>query len=45
MFLVLVGLSLVAEAVHIDIPQGYLYFAMGFAAVVELVNIRLRRRG
>jgi predicted tellurium resistance membrane protein TerC len=45
MFLVLVGLSLVAEAVHIDIPQGYLYFAMGFAAVVESVNIRLRRRG
>ena len=45
MFLVLVGLSLIAEAVHIDIPQGYLYFAIGFAAVVESVNIRLRRRG
>jgi predicted tellurium resistance membrane protein TerC len=45
MFLVLVGLSLIVEAVHIDIPQGYLYFAMGFAAVVESVNIRLRRRG
>jgi predicted tellurium resistance membrane protein TerC len=45
MFLVLVGLSLIAEAVHIDVPQGYLYFAMCFAAVVESVNIRLRRRG
>jgi predicted tellurium resistance membrane protein TerC len=44
-FLVLVGLSLVAQAVHIDIPQGYLYFAIGFSAVVESVNIRLRRRG
>jgi predicted tellurium resistance membrane protein TerC len=43
-FLVLVGLSLVAEAAHIEIPQGYLYFAIGFAAVVETVNIRLRRR-
>jgi predicted tellurium resistance membrane protein TerC len=45
MFLVLVGLSLIAEALHIDVPQGYLYFAMGFAAVVEWVNIRLRRQG
>jgi predicted tellurium resistance membrane protein TerC len=45
MFLVLVGLSLIAEAAHIEIPQGYLYFAIGFAAVVDSVNIRLRRRG
>ena len=44
-FLVLVGLSLIAEAAHIDVPQGYLYFAIGFSAVVESVNIRLRRRG
>jgi predicted tellurium resistance membrane protein TerC len=26
-----------------EIPQGYLYFAMAFSAVVELINIRLRR--
>jgi predicted tellurium resistance membrane protein TerC len=45
MFLVVIGLSLIAEAAHIDIPQGYLYFAIGFSAVVEWVNIRLRRRG
>jgi predicted tellurium resistance membrane protein TerC len=45
MFLVLVGLSLIAEAVHLEVPQGYLYFAIGFAAVAEWVNIRLRRRG
>jgi predicted tellurium resistance membrane protein TerC len=44
-FLVVVGLYLIAEAVHLDIPQGYLYFAIGFSAVVEWVNIRLRRRG
>jgi predicted tellurium resistance membrane protein TerC len=44
LFLVLVGLSLIAQAAHIDVPQGYLYFAMGFSAVVEWVNIRLRRR-
>jgi predicted tellurium resistance membrane protein TerC len=45
LFLVLVGLSLIAEAAHIEVPQGYLYFAMGFSAVVEWVNIHLRRRG
>jgi len=44
-FLVLVGLSLIAEAVHVEIPQGYLYFAIAFSAVVEWVNILLRRRG
>jgi predicted tellurium resistance membrane protein TerC len=43
-FLVLVGLSLIAESVNIEIPQGYLYFAIAFSGVVEWVNIRLRRR-
>jgi predicted tellurium resistance membrane protein TerC len=45
LFLVVVGLSLIAEAMHIEIQQGYLYFAIGFSAIVEWVNIRLRRRG
>jgi predicted tellurium resistance membrane protein TerC len=44
-FLVLVGVSLMAESVHIEIPQGYLYFAIAFSGAVEWVNIRLRRRG
>jgi predicted tellurium resistance membrane protein TerC len=44
-FLVLIGLSLIAESMHVEIPQGYLYFAIGFAGAVEWVNIRLRRRG
>ncbi len=43
-FLILIGAALVAEAVHFEIPKGYLYFAMAFAIVVELVNIRLRRK-
>ncbi len=43
-FLILIGVALVAEGVHFDIPKGYLYFAMAFAVVVELVNIRLRRK-
>jgi predicted tellurium resistance membrane protein TerC len=44
-FLVLVGIALLAESLHIDIPQGYLYFAMAFSGAVEWINIRLRRRG
>jgi predicted tellurium resistance membrane protein TerC len=43
-FLVLVGAALIAESLELDIPQGYLYFAMAFAAAVEWINIRLRRR-
>lgn len=43
-FLVLVGGALIAEALDIDVPQGYLYFAMAFAAAVEWMNIQLRKR-
>ncbi len=43
-FLILIGVALIAEGAHFEIPKGYLYFAMAFAVVVELVNIRLRRR-
>jgi predicted tellurium resistance membrane protein TerC len=43
-FLILIGVTLVAEAVQFEIPKGYLYFAMAFAVAVELVNIRLRRK-
>ena len=42
-FLVLVGAALIAQSLELDIPQGYLYFAMAFAAAVEWINIRLRR--
>ncbi|HUI61348.1 MAG TPA: TerC family protein [Steroidobacteraceae bacterium] len=42
-FLILIGAALVAEALHFDIPKGYLYFAMAFSVGVEVVNIRLRR--
>jgi predicted tellurium resistance membrane protein TerC len=41
-FLILIGVALVAEGFHFDIPKGYLYFAMGFAVAIELVNIRVR---
>lgn len=43
-FMVLVGGALIAESLHREIPKGYLYFAMAFAAAVEWLNVRLRRR-
>jgi len=43
-FLILIGVALTAEALHFEIPKGYLYFAMAFAVAVELINLRLRRR-
>ena len=42
-FLILVGVSLIAESLDIHIPKGYIYFAMGFSAVVEMLNIRMRK--
>lgn len=43
-FLILIGVALVGEGAHFELPKGYIYFAMAFATVVELVNIRLRRK-
>jgi predicted tellurium resistance membrane protein TerC len=43
-FLLLIGVSLVAESFHHEIPKGYLYFAMGFSVFVELLNQKARRR-
>jgi predicted tellurium resistance membrane protein TerC len=43
-FLLLIGMSLVAEGFHFHIPKGYIYFAMGFAVFVEVLNLRLRHK-
>ena len=42
-FLILVGMALVAEGADFHIPKGYLYFAMAFSVIVEMINIRLRK--
>jgi predicted tellurium resistance membrane protein TerC len=42
-FLILIGVALIGEGAHFHIPKGYLYFAMAFSVVVEMINIRLRR--
>jgi predicted tellurium resistance membrane protein TerC len=41
-FLLLIGMSLVAEGLDFHIPKGYIYFAMGFSVFVEVLNLRLR---
>ncbi len=43
-FLLLIGMSLVAEGWDLHIPKGYIYFAMGFSIFVEVLNLRLRTR-
>lgn len=43
-FLLLIGVTLIAEGLHQHIPKGYIYFAMAFSVVVELLNMRLRRK-
>lgn len=42
-FLVLVGAMLVAEGFDQHVPKGYLYFAMAFATLIEVLNIRRRK--
>jgi predicted tellurium resistance membrane protein TerC len=43
-FLLLIGMSLVAEGFDQHIPKGYIYFAMGFSVFVEMINLRVRAR-
>jgi len=38
-FLLMIGVLLIVEAMHVDIPRGYVYFAMAFALFVETLNI------
>lgn len=43
-FLILVGVTLVVEGFDVHVPKGYIYFAMAFSVVVEMLNIRMRRK-
>jgi predicted tellurium resistance membrane protein TerC len=42
-FLLLIGMTLVGEGFDLHIPKGYIYFAMGFSVLVEMLNLRTRR--
>jgi predicted tellurium resistance membrane protein TerC len=43
-FLLLIGVSLIADGLGQHIAKGYIYFAMGFSVFVEMLNIRIRSR-
>ncbi|MEX2156129.1 MAG: TerC family protein [Gemmatimonadales bacterium] len=43
-FLLLIGMSLIADGLGQHIAKGYIYFAMGFSVFVEILNIRVRTR-
>jgi len=43
-FLVMIGVTLIAEGFEFHIPRGYIYFAMAFSVTVEMLNIKVRKR-
>jgi predicted tellurium resistance membrane protein TerC len=43
-FLLLIGVSLLAEAFEQHIPKGYIYFAMAFSVLVEMLNLKMKAR-
>jgi predicted tellurium resistance membrane protein TerC len=42
-FLLLIGVSLIGDGFDMHIPKGYIYFAMAFSVLVEMLNLKLRR--
>jgi len=43
-FLLLIGVTLIAEGFEVHVPKGYIYFAMAFSVGVEILNIRVRKK-
>lgn len=43
-FLFVIGVVLIADGFDHHVPKGYIYFAMAFSVIVELLNLRLRKR-
>jgi predicted tellurium resistance membrane protein TerC len=43
-FLILIGVSLLADGLGQHVPKGYIYFAMGFSIFVEMLNLRMRTK-
>ena len=42
-FLILIGFMLVIDGLHYHVPKGYIYFAVFFSLIVEVLNIRVRK--
>lgn len=43
-FLILIGFMLVVEGLDVHVPKGYIYFALFFSLLIELLNMRLRKK-
>jgi predicted tellurium resistance membrane protein TerC len=43
-FLLLIGFTLIADGFDVHVPKGYIYFAMAFSILVEILNIQVRKR-
>lgn len=43
-FLIMVGTMLIVEGFDVHVPKGYIYFAMAFSVVVEMINIKMRKK-
>lgn len=43
-FLILIGFMLMIEALGFHVPKGYIYFAVAFSLIVEMINIRMRKK-
>jgi len=43
-FLVLIGVTLLAEGLDQHIPKGYIYFAMAFSVLVEMLNLKMKKK-
>lgn len=43
-FLILIGFMLMIEGFHVEVPKGYIYFAVFFSLTVEIINLRIRKK-
>ena len=43
-FLILIGFMLVLEGVHVPVPKGYIYFAVFFSLLVEMLNMQIQKK-
>lgn len=43
-FLMMIGVSLIAEGLHFEIPKGYIYFSMAFSFVVDIIQMKAEKR-
>ena len=44
-FLLMIGFALIGEGLDFHVPKGYIYFAMAFSVAVEMLNLKLRKKG